>query len=48
MSDYGREVARQVARYYIGDATWADTIIHAYENPDTALHALQEDMEDER
>lgn len=43
----GLIVARRYARWHIGDPSWADAIISAYLNPDTAQAQLQQDMRDE-
>lgn len=43
----GRIVARRVARWRIGDPDWADTIIDAYLNPDTAQRQLEQEMRDD-
>ena len=40
----GRIVARRVARWYIGDPEWADTIIDAYLNPNTAQKQLEQEI----
>lgn len=43
----GRIVARRVARWRIGDPDWADTIIDAYLNPNTAQKQLEQEMRDD-
>lgn len=40
----GLTAARRVARWYIGDSRWADTIVDAYLNPDRANKTLKEEM----
>lgn len=41
----GIAVARVVAQYEIGDATWAHVIVDAYLNPDAALKELRAEQE---
>lgn len=37
------EAAREWARHHLGDASWANDIIWAYEHPDEAMHLLNEE-----
>jgi hypothetical protein len=39
-------VARRVARWHIGDPSWADLIVNAYLNPDAAMAQLQADQKE--
>lgn len=41
----GIEVAREVAQYEIGDASWAHVIVDAYLNPERALEELRAEQE---
>lgn len=43
----GIAVAREVAQYEIGDATWAHVIVDAYLNPDAALEELRREQEED-
>lgn len=42
----GMRAARRVAQYNIGDATWADLIVSAYLNPESALEQLRAEQGD--
>ena len=39
----GLRVARRIARWHMGDASWADVIIAAYKNP--SMHERELDAE---
>lgn len=41
---HGLRVARQFARFHIGDPDWANMIIQAYLNPDEEERILAEEM----
>lgn len=43
MTQDNMKAARAWAEYHIGDASWANDIIWAYENPDMAMALLNED-----
>lgn len=42
-NEEGLRVARAWAQWHIGDASYANDIIYAYENPSNALEMLKED-----
>lgn len=42
-SEKGRDAARHYARWYIGDPSWADSILHAYFNPEDTIAELREE-----
>lgn len=43
----GLRVARRLSRWHLGYGDWADTLIYAYLNPETAEKALMLEMGEE-